>query len=103
MTLRIASAAVGWCMTEPVASHRSMRTLACLMKLLKPAIPQPSRDPYGFLHVNSGTWRQELKQRHLALCSAFVAFHLEKIAAHNNGFAQAGRTLSLSVWCIAPC
>jgi inosose dehydratase len=95
MTLRIASAPVSWGITESVAFPPEYPYSRVLDEIAEAGYAATELGPYGFLPVDPGILRQELEQRHLALCSAFAAFPLGKIDAQADGLAHVQRTASL--------
>jgi inosose dehydratase len=95
MTLQIASAPVSWGITESIAFPPEYPYSRVLDEIAEAGYAATELGPYGFLPTDPMALRQELEQRNLTLCSAFVAFPLVKIAAHRDGFAHVERTAVL--------
>lgn len=96
MTLRIASAPVSWGITESIAFPPEYPYSRVLDEIAEAGYAATELGPYGFLPTDPSALRQELQQRNLELCSAFVAFPLGKIETHGNGFAHIERTAVLT-------
>ena len=96
MTLQIASAPVSWGITESIAFPPEYPYPRVLDEIAEAGYVATELGPYGFLPTDPVTLRQELEQRNLTLCSAFVAFPLGRAAAHSDGFAHVDRTAILT-------
>src|SRR5438067_4467807 len=95
MAIRLASAPVSWGIMENREPPRGFTYARVLDEIAQAGFTGTELGPYGFLPTNARQLQAELESRGLQLCSAFVAFELDKKSAHAAGLEQVARTAEL--------
>ena len=93
--MAIASAPVSWGIMESVEPPSEYPYSRVLDEIAKAGYAGTELGPYGFLPSDTARLREELNQRSLTLCSAFVAVPLGNRAARSEGLAQVLMTARL--------
>ena len=95
MALRVASAPISWGIMEHVAYPAEYPYRRVLDEIAAAGYAGTELGPYGFLPAEPSTLRQELGQRTLTLCSAFVDIELGNASAHKEGLEYVARSARL--------
>lgn len=95
MGISVAAAPVSWGVMERLEPPADYPFPRVLDEISHAGYAGTELGPYGFLPTEPSRLKNELEQRGLTLCSAFVAMHLGDRAAHEAGFAHVARTAEL--------
>ena len=95
MKIGVASAPVSWGIMESVPFPREYPYSRVLDEIAQAGYSGTELGPYGFFPTDPTALREQLEQRKLALCSAFVEVRLADNAALDAGLEQMERTAKL--------
>jgi inosose dehydratase len=95
MAIKVASAPINWGIMEHIELPAEYPYNRVLDEIKAAGYSGTELGPYGFLPADSTVLRNELGDRQLTLCSAFVDIELGNKAAHKDGLAFVSSSATL--------